>query len=91
MLRIHGIPISVHTRKVIVAANEKGVAYRNEPVIPFTAPPEWAELSPTGKIPVVQAGDIVVRDSSIICQWLEREHPGHALYPSGREAWVKAL
>ena len=91
MLIIHGIPTSVHTRKVLVAANEKGVPYRNEPVIPFTPPPGWAELSPTGKIPVLEAGDVVVRDSSVICAFLDREYPGRALYPAGRRDWVKAL
>ena len=36
MLTIHGVPISVHTRKVLVTAIEKQLQYRNEPVIPFT-------------------------------------------------------
>ena len=46
MLTIHGVPISVHTRKVIVAAIEKDVPYRNEPVIPFHPPAGWERLRP---------------------------------------------
>jgi glutathione S-transferase len=91
MLTIHGVPVSVHTRKVLVAANEKGLEYKNEPVIPFAPPPGWAKLSPSGKIPVAQAGELVLRDSSIICAWLEREHPERPLYPSGAAAWAQAL
>ncbi|WP_119418719.1 glutathione S-transferase family protein [Desertibaculum subflavum] len=91
MLTIHGLPVSVHTRKVIVAALEKQIAYRNEPVIPFDPPPGWATLSPTGKIPVVTEGDLVLRDSSAICAWLERRQPQPALYPAAAGPFAEAL
>ena len=57
MLKIYGVPISVHTRKVIVAAIEKKLKFENEPVIPFNPPAGWDRLSPTGKIPVMSDGD----------------------------------
>ena len=91
MLTIHGVPISVHTRKVIVAAHEKRLPFRNEPVIPFQPPAGWAELSPTGKIPVVTDGDLILRDSSVICAYLERTHPTHPLYPTEARAYAEAL
>lgn len=34
MLKIYGVPISVHTRKVIVAALHKGLAFESVPVAP---------------------------------------------------------
>lgn len=91
MLTIHGVPISVHTRKVIVTALEKQIAYENEPVIPFNPPVGWAELSPTGKIPVMTDGDQIVRDSSVICAYLERVHPAHPVYPTETRDLVQAL
>jgi len=91
MLKIYGVPISVHTRKVIVAAIEKKIAYQNEPVIPFTPPAGWAELSPTGKIPVVADGDVVLQDSSVICTYLERTRPAAPLYPEDTLGHVRAL
>lgn len=91
MLKIYGVPISVHTRKVIVAALEKGLPYQNEPVIPFKPPAGWDRLSPTGKIPVVSDGDFDLADSSVICSYLEREHPRPALYPSETRAHMRAL
>ena len=45
MLTIHGVPISVHTRKAIVTARLKGIAFRNEPVIPFDPPDELERRS----------------------------------------------
>lgn len=91
MLKIYGVPISVHTRKVIVAALEKGLPYQNEPVIPFKPPAGWDRLSPTGKIPVVSDGDFDLADSSVICAYLEREHPRPALYPRETRDHVRAL
>jgi glutathione S-transferase len=91
MLRIYGVPISVHTRKVIVAALEKKLPYHNEPVIPFKPPAGWDRLSPTGKIPVVSDGDLDLADSSVICAYLERTHPTPALYPADTRAHCRAL
>jgi glutathione S-transferase len=92
MLTIHGVPISVHTRKVILTAIEKGIPYHNEPVIPFRPPAGWDELSPTGKIPVVTlADDIALRDSSVICAYLDRTHPKPPLYPTEAKVFADAL
>jgi glutathione S-transferase len=91
MLKIHGVPISVHTRKVIVAAIEKNLAYEIDPVIPFNPPAGWDELSPTGKIPVAADGDFVMRDSSVICAYLERTHPARPIYPVEARAFAQAL
>ena len=91
MLKIYGVPISVHTRKVIVAAIEKGVKFQNDPVIPFNPPPGWHTLSPTGKIPVARDGEAVLRDSSVICAYLERVHPQPPLYPAEPLPFARAL
>lgn len=91
MLKIYGVPVSVHTRKVVVAAIEKKLPYENDPVIPFDPPAGWAELSPTGKIPVMADGDLVLQDSSVICTYLERTYPDHPLYPQETRDHVRAL
>lgn len=91
MLKIHGVPISVHTRKVLVAARLKKIAFESVPVIPFTPPQGWDRLSPTGKIPVMTEGDFTLPDSSAICAYLERLHPEPALYPKAPRAYARAL
>ncbi len=91
MLKIHGVPISVHTRKVLVAAHAKNVPFENVPVIPFAPPADWDALSPTGKIPVAADGNFTLPDSSVICAWLERLHPSPALYPTEPRALARAL
>ena len=94
MLKIYGVPVSVHTRKVIVAAIEKKLPYENDPVIPFNPPAGWDKLSPTGKIPVMSDGDFDLADSSVICAYLEQTHPEPALFPQAakdraRSSWLE--
>ncbi len=91
MLKIYGVPISVHTRKVIVAAIEKRLVYQNDPVIPFTPPPGWDRLSPTGKIPVMIDGDASLADSSVICTYLDRTYPERPIYPPDTKDYIQAL
>jgi glutathione S-transferase len=94
MLKIYGVPISVHTRKVIVAARIKGMPFELVPVVPVipgNPPPHWRQLSPTGKIPVLQDGDFMLPDSAAICAYLERQCPQPSLYPSDARAYAHAL
>lgn len=94
MLKIHGVPISVHTRKVIVAALHKGLPYELLPVVPVipgNPPPNWRSLSPTGKIPVLSDGDFHLADSAAICAYLERLHPQAPLYPAAARDFAQAL
>jgi len=91
MLKIYGVPISVHTRKVIVAAIAKQLAFEIEPVIPFNPPAGWDKLSPTGRIPVVALDGFELADSSVICAYLEQTHPVPALYPQEAKARARAL
>ena len=91
MLKIYGVPMSVHTRKVIVAAIEKKLVFENDPVIPFHPPAGWDRLSPTGKIPVVTDGDFELADSSVICAYLEQTHPEPALFPREARERARAL
>lgn len=95
MLTIHGVPLSVHTRKVIVTAILKGIDHAVDPVIPFDPPQGWRDLSPTGLIPAITDGGYRLADSAAICQYLERRHPDPAVLPAdpqdlGRALWLEA-
>lgn len=98
MLTIHGVPLSVHTRKVIVTTILKKMDYKFEvviPVIPENPPPNWNTLSPTGLIPVLQDGDYTLADSNAICLYLEKKQPAPAILPAdvkdyGRALWFDA-
>jgi glutathione S-transferase len=91
MLKIHGVPFSAHTRKVIIAALEKGLPYEMVRVIPLTPPQGWLETSALGLIPAIQDGDFTLADSSVICQYLDRAYPGITLYPGDARQYARVL
>jgi glutathione S-transferase len=94
MLKIYGIPISVHTRKVVVVALAKGLAYELVPVVPVVPgnpPANWREISPTGLIPALTDGDFTLADSAAICAYLERQHPQASVYPAAARDYATAL
>jgi glutathione S-transferase len=91
MLKIHGVTFSAHTRKVLLGALEKGIAYELVPVIPLRPPPGWRALSPLGLIPAIEDDDLRLSDSSVILAYLERKQPEKALYPAETRAYARAL
>ncbi len=94
MLKIYGIPISVHTRKVIVVAIHKGLEYENVPVVPVipdSPPANWRDLSPTGRIPALADDDFTLEDSAAICAYLDREHPRPPVYPAPSRDYARTL
>jgi glutathione S-transferase len=94
MLKIYGAPVSVHTRKAIIAANLKQLPHEVIPVIPARAdtfPADWSTLSPSRLIPAMADGDFAITDSTAICLYLEQVYPEHAIYPTAARARARAL
>jgi len=98
MLTIYGVPLSVHTRKIIIAALHKDIEHKFEvviPVMPGQPPSNWATLSPTGLIPVMRDGDYTSAYSTAIALYLEKKQPSPSLLPAdaqehGRTLWFDA-
>jgi len=94
-LVIYGSTVSPFVRKVRVVMAEKGVEYTLDPVNPFGAPPEFAEISPLKRIPAFRDTDVpepnTLCDSSVICDYLEHKFPSPALYPSDPFQRARAL
>jgi glutathione S-transferase len=93
-LSIYGVPLSVHTRKVIAAARLKAIPFNLQvviPVVPGNPPPNWREVSPTGLIPAIDDNGFRLADSTAIICYLEREHPSPALLPSENRDFGAAM
>lgn len=93
-MKIYGVPLSVHTRKVIVAARLKGIPFALEtviPVIPGNPPSNWREISPTGLIPAIEDDGFRLADSTAIVCYLERKQPEPSLLPADDKELGEAL
>ena len=85
-------PLSLFSRKVEIALNEKGLPFERV-MVPFTqaagyAPKHPAVLAanPKGQVPVLVDGDLTLFDSTLIFEYLEDAYPFPALYPTGAAA-----
>jgi glutathione S-transferase len=91
MPKLHGVNLSPFVRKVRIALAEKGIEYEHEQVLPFGQTPEYFALSPLGKVPCYQDGDLTIPDSSVIIDYLERVAPNPPLYPTDPGQRARAL
>jgi glutathione S-transferase len=80
-LLIVGSYLSPYVRKVLVCLEAKGVAYEVDHFAPFFGDDRFSKLSPLRRIPVLVDGDLVLTDSSVICEYLDELRPEPALYP----------
>ncbi|TMJ29327.1 MAG: glutathione S-transferase family protein [Alphaproteobacteria bacterium] len=93
-LRIVGSYLSPYVRKVLVCLEIKGIAYEVDHLVPFFGNDRFSELSPLRRIPVLVDGDLVLTDSSVICQYLEDLQAAPPLLPAdirdrARARWLE--
>jgi glutathione S-transferase len=93
-LLIVGSYLSPYVRKVLALLELKGVAYRVDPIVPFFGDEDFGRLSPLRQVPVLVDGDLVLNDSSVICQYLEERYLEPRLYPQeiaqrARARWLE--
>lgn len=99
-ITLWGVSISPYARKIRIALTHKGLPYNHEPVLPTLLmkatnqdiPPVFAAISPLGRIPALQHGDVAIADSSIIAQYLDAAFSDKpAIYPKDPAAFARAL
>ena len=93
---VHGAHGSPFVRKVLVALAIKGLPFEQKQQIPFIKDPEYRKINPLGKIPTLQDGDLIICDSTVICEYLEDAYPQPPLYPvdsadKARARWFEEL
>jgi glutathione S-transferase len=93
-LLIVGSYLSPYVRKVLVCLELKGVAYEVDHLVPFFGDDRFSRLSPLRRIPVLIDGDLVLTDSSVICEYLEDLRPEPRIFPKdikdrARARWLE--
>jgi glutathione S-transferase len=91
---IVGSYLSPYVRKVLVCLEVKGLAYEVDHIVPFFGDDRFSKLSPLRRIPVLVDGDLVLSDSTAICEYLEDRQPEPALLPAdirdrARARWLE--
>lgn len=94
MITIIGNHVSPYVRKVLAALELKGLKYRVDPIIPFFGDDRFAAMSPLRRVPVLIDGEVILPDSTVICEYLDEAYGGPALLPAGpqdraRARWIE--
>jgi glutathione S-transferase len=90
MLTIIGNHISPFVRKVLAVCEIKQLAYQIDSIVPFYGSEKFTALSPLRRIPVLIDDDVVVNDSSTICEYLEDKWPDVPVLPRNPVARARA-
>jgi len=88
MIQLYGSPIT-RAQRVIWMLEEQGLPYELIPaVVPTLQDPkplleraQLERLNPSGKVPILVDGDVVLRESTVICEYLDEVHPEPPLLP----------
>src|SRR6516225_7342515 len=80
-LTVIGNYISPFVRKVLAVCEVKRLPYQIDSIVPFFGNDRFAELSPLRRIPVLIDGEVVLNDSSVICEYLEDRWPQQPVLP----------
>lgn len=80
--------------KVRAAFVEKGVEPELLEVHPVRRPGRLRELNPSNRVPTLELdGGVALRESSVICEWIEERYPDPPLWPDGADArgWARGM
>ena len=93
-MKVHGVVLSPFVRKVLAVCSIKGLEYEHDPVMPGSTSPEYLQISPLGKVPAFEDGELGISDSTVICEYLEEKYPEIAVMPRSpqdraRSRWLE--
>jgi glutathione S-transferase len=87
-MKLYTGPLSLFSAKVRIALEEKGLVPDAHVSVDWSFErrylphhPDVVRLNPRHQVPILVDGDAVVRDSTVICEYLEEIHPHPPLLP----------
>ena len=93
-MRLISFKLCPFVQRSVITLIEKGVDY-DITYIDLAEPPQWfLDLSPFGKVPVLEVGDEVLFESAVINEYLDEIHPP-SLHPADplrkalNRAWIE--
>jgi len=93
-LRLISHKLCPYVQRAVIALTEKAVVFERVDVDLANKPDWFLAISPLGKTPVLQVGDIPIFESAVILEYLEETQP-HQLHPSDplvradHRAWIE--
>lgn len=79
MLKLYSFGPAANSMKPLLTLYEKGAPFEGHRLNPaiFEHHQDWFKaINPRGQVPALVDGDKVITESTVICEYLEDEHPG---------------
>ena len=87
-MKLYTGPISLFSAKVRIALDEKGLVPDQHVSVDWSPEhrylphhPDVVRLNPRRQVPILVDGDVVLRESTVICEYLDEVHPEPPLLP----------
>src|SRR5258708_7226441 len=83
-----------YVQRAVIALTEKGVAFERIEIDLANKPDWFLAISPLGKTPVLQVGDVAIFESAVILEYLEETvrkplHPADPLVRAEHRGWIE--
>jgi len=83
-----------YVQRAVIALTEKGVSFERIDIDLSNKPDWFLAISPLGKTPVLQVGDVPIFESAVILEYLEETlpkplHPADPLARAEYRAWIE--
>jgi len=94
VLKLISHKLCPYVQRAVIALTEKGVEFERIDIDLANKPDWFLALSPLGKTPVLQVGDIAIFESAVILEYLEETqpkplHPANALTRAEHRGWIE--
>lgn len=92
--RLISFKLCPYVQKAVLTLLHKGIDFDIE-YIDLMNPPDWfKQISPLGKVPVVQIGDQIIFESSVIVEYLDEAygeplHPADLVLKAQNRSWME--
>lgn len=85
MIRLFHVPLSPFCRKVRLSLAEKKLEVELVEERYWERDPDFLRRNPAGKVPILRIDDMILSESSAICEYIEEMHPTPSLMPNDPE------
>ena len=82
MLKIYSVPISLYCAKLRIVLRNKELEWEELPPPGGYGSDEYKKIVPSGNLPALIDGQLLIADSEAIAEYLEEMHPSPAMLPA---------
>ena len=81
MLMVYAIPVSLYCAKLRILLRAKGLEWEEVPPPGGYGSDEYKTVVPSGNLPALRDGDLLLADSEAIAEYLEERYPDPSMLP----------